>query len=88
MAKQITKVTIQWSLNNNCYSGSGDLKLNFNKYPIDDEIYNCLIKRFESGNITGYKISPSKTQLKAIYKRQFFENGILIEPIFPEYEYM
>jgi hypothetical protein len=82
-SKDLCKVTINWSLTKPQVK-QGELKLEYKKYPLDEELYVVLLKRFETGELTGQKIKPKPKDLQVKIKRQYFENGKEIKPAFPE----
>lgn len=81
-SKDLCKITIEWRLTKP--QAHGELKLEYKKYPLDEEILQNLTKRFETGEITGQKIKPTQRDLHLKIKRQYFENGKEIKPAFPE----
>lgn len=87
-SKDLCKVTVYWRLTRSGITKTGDMVLEYKKYPLDEELYKNIIKRFETGEITGQKIKPHSSELKLSYKRRFFENGKEIIPAFQELEHL
>lgn len=83
-SKDLCKVTIAWSLTRFGQIKRGEYQLEYRKYPLDEELYKNLMKRFETGQLTGQKVKPSKNELSVKYKHQYFENGKEIKPAFLE----
>jgi hypothetical protein len=73
LMSQICKVKISWKLIST--GQSGEIDLEYRKFPLDDELKINLMKKFKVGELTGRPFIPKKNDLQVEYRRRYFEGN-------------